>query len=376
MLWGSAISSYQAEGDNFNSDWWLFDRGKSSKASYFWYKWKEDIRLLKELGQNAFRFSIEWSRIFKTEKDIDYNSLDVYKRITEELLNYNIEPIITIWHFTNPIWFYKKGGWLINDNINYFFNYVELIDKHFDNVKYFIILNEPNVYSFKSYLEGTWPPNEKNLLKAFRVLNNLKNAYVMAYKILKRPERLISLSQNFIIFRPYRFYNPINIISSIIDNKFFNFYFIDRVKNYMDFVGINYYTRVFVKFLSNFVYNEISQKNCLGWEVYPKGLYKICKHVYKRYKKPIMITENGICTDNDFQRISFIKEHLHYLKKAKSEGVKILGYMYWSFLDNYEWAEGFGPRFGLVEVDYKTGERKVRNSAYFYKEVIYEEANS
>ncbi len=376
MLWGSAISSYQAEGDNFNSDWWLFDNGKSSKASYFWYKWREDIKLLKELGHNAFRFSIEWSRIFKTEKEIDYKSLDIYKEIVNELLNHNIEPIITIWHFTNPIWFYKKGGWLNKENINYFLDYVQLIGKHFDNVKYIIILNEPNVYAFKSYLEGTWPPQEKNLIKAFKVLNNLKSAYLQAYKILKNSKRLLSVSQNLIIFKPYKYYNPLNVISSLIDNKFFNFYFLDRIKQFMDFVGINYYTRVFVKLFSNFVYKENAEKNCLGWEVYPKGLYEVCRVVYKKYKKPIMITENGICTDNDFQRIKFIKEHIYYLKKAVKEGIKILGYVYWSFLDNYEWAEGFGPRFGLVEVDYQTGDRKVRKSAYFYKEIIYEEANT
>ncbi len=372
MLWGSSISSYQAEGDNYNADWWLFDNGKSGKASYFWYKWKEDVKLLKELGQNAFRFSIEWSRIFKTDKEIDYTSLDVYKRIVDELLNYNIEPILTIWHFTNPSWFYKKGGWLLKENKNYFLDYVELIGKNFENVNYFVVLNEPNVYAFKSYLEGSWPPQEKNLMKAFKVLNNLKNAYIDAYKLLKNPRRQISIAQNIIIFRPYRIYNPINVISAILNNKLFNFYFLDKVKKFLDFVGVNYYTRVFVKFFSNFVYKENAQKNCLGWEIYPKGLYEVCKVVYRRYKKPIIITENGICTNNDYQRISFIKEHVSYLKKAIAEGIKILGYMYWSFLDNYEWAEGFEPRFGIVEVDYKTGERKVRPSGYFYKEIIKE----
>jgi beta-glucosidase len=370
MLWGSAISSYQTEGDNFNSDWWEFDKGKSSKASYFWYKWKEDIKLLKELGQNAFRFSIEWSRIFKSENEIDFKSLDVYREIVDELFKNHIEPILTIWHFTNPIWFSKKGGWANKENINYFLDYVNLIKKNFQNVKYFIILNEPNVYSFKSYLEGTWPPQEKNLIKAFNVLRNLKKAYIEAYKILKNKNNLISFSQNLIIFKPYRIYNPLSLISTILNDKFFNFWFIDGVKNYLDFIGINYYTRVFVKFFSKFTYKENSQKNCLGWEVYPKGIYEISKRIYRKYKKPIMITENGICTDNDFERIEFIKEHIFYLKKAISEGIKILGYMYWSFLDNYEWAEGFEPRFGLVEVDYKTGERKVRKSAYFYKEVI------
>jgi len=370
MLWGSAISSYQAEGDNFNSDWWIFDNGRSGKASYFWEKWKEDIKLLKSLSQNAFRFSIEWSRIFKTEKEIDYKSLDTYKKIVDELLKNNIEPILTIWHFTNPIWFYKRGGWLIKENINYFLEYVSLINKHFENVKYFIILNEPNVYAFKSYLEGTWPPKEKSLIKAFKVLNNLKYAYIKAYEILKNNYRFLSFSQNLIIFKPYNIFNPLSLISTIIDNKFFNFWFIDKVKKYLDFIGVNYYTRAFIKFLSNFAYKENSEKNCLNWEVYPKGIYEIVKIIYKRYKKPIMITENGICTNNDFQRIKFIKEHIEYLKKAMNEGIEILGYIYWSFLDNYEWAEGFEPRFGLIEVDYKTGERKIRNSAYFYKEII------
>ncbi|MCS7244677.1 MAG: family 1 glycosylhydrolase [candidate division WOR-3 bacterium] len=373
MLWGSGISAYQAEGDNVNSDWWVYDKGKSAKASYFWYKWKDDIELLKQLGQNAFRFSFEWSRIYKSENEIDYSALDTYRKIVDKLLEYNIEPIVTLWHFSNPIWFYNKGGWLRKENIGYFLDFVELISKYFQDIRYFIILNEPNVYSFKSYVEGSWPPCEKSIKKALITLNNLSKAYIKAYQILKNSKRLLSVAQNLVIFRPYKLYNPINVISSFLNDKLYNFLFLDKVKKYLDFIGINYYTRVFVKFFSNFVYKKDRDKNCLGWEVYPKGIYIITKLVYRKYKKPIMITENGICTNNDFQRINFIKEHVEYIKKCIKEGIKIIGYIYWAFLDNYEWAEGFGPRFGLIEVDYETGNRKIRNSAYFYRELIYNE---
>ncbi len=245
--------------------------------------------------------------------------------------------------------------------------------KIFQYVNYFVVLNEPNVYAFKSYLEGTWPPQERSLRRAFKVINNLKNAYLDAYKILKNPKLQIGIAQNIIIFKAYRIYNPLSVISTIFNNKFFNFYFLDKVKKLLDFVGVNYYTRVFIKFFLNFEYKENAEKNCLGWEIYPRGLYEVCKMAYKRYKKPIIITENGICTNNDYQRINFIKEHISYLKKAIAEGIKILGYMYWSFLDNYEWAYGFEPRFGIVEVDYETGKRKVKPSGYFYKEIIEED---
>ncbi len=371
FLFGSAISSYQTEGNNRYADWWLFDRGRSGRASYFWEKWEEDIELLAKLGHNAFRFSIEWSRIQPQPGRIDYDALKTYERIINKLLGMNIEPILTLHHFTNPVWFYRKGGWLHEENLKYFYDYVNILLDNLPKITYYITINEPNVYAFKSYMEGAWIPQERSMFKALKVMNNMIQAHKQAYSMIKRsnPKAKVSLSQNVVVFEPKSILNPISILSTFIADRLFNLYVLDRCKNFLDFIGINYYTRARISSLGKYDY-EGEETNCLGWEVYPEGLYSLLVRLYGRYRKPIMITENGICTDNDYQRMKFIKEHLEAVRRAISRGVDVIGYMYWSLLDNYEWAEGFQPRFGIVEVDYETGERRVRKSAWFYKELI------
>lgn len=370
FLWGSATSAYQIEGDNRNCDWWEWDGGRSGRASRFWEKWEEDIELLKELGHNAFRYSIEWSRIFPKENEINFEALKKYRRITDRLKESGIEPVITLHHFTNPVWFSRKGGWLRRENIDYFLRFVETIAEHFQDVKFFITINEPNVYAFRGYMEGYWPPGEKSIFKALKVMNNMIHAHKRGYEILKsHGNPMVSIAQNIMVLEPAWKWSPIHWILSAFSDYMFNWYFPDRVRNHLDFLGINYYTRGFVRNLGDVVYRG-SEKNCMGWEVYPRGLGKAMERAYRRYKKPIMITENGICTDNDFQRIKFLKEHVSEVMRLREKGIPIIGYLYWSLLDNYEWAEGFEPRFGLVEVDYRTGERIIRKSALFYREII------
>ena len=370
FLWGSATSAYQIEGDNRNCDWWEWDGGKSGRASWFWEKWEEDIELLRELKHNAFRYSIEWSRIFAGENEINFKALKKYRRITDRLKESGIEPVITLHHFTNPIWFSRKGGWLRRENMDYFLRFVEVIAEHFQDVKFFITINEPNVYAFRGYMEGYWPPEEKSIFKALKVMNNMIYAHKRAYEILKsHGNPMVSIAQNIMVLEPAWKWSPIHWILSAFSDYMFNWYFPDRLRNHLDFLGINYYTRGFVRNLGDVVYRG-SEKNCMGWEVYPRGLGKAIERAYRRYRKPIMITENGICTDNDFQRIKFLKEHVSEVMRLREKGIPIMGYLYWSLLDNYEWAEGFEPRFGLVEVDYRTGERTIRKSALFYREII------
>ena len=370
FLWGSATSAYQIEGDNRNCDWWEWDGGRSGRASWFWEKWEEDIELLRELKHNAFRYSIEWSRIFAGENEINFKALKKYRRITDRLKESGIEPVITLHHFTNPIWFSRKGGWLRRENMDYFLRFVEVIAEHFQDVKFFITINEPNVYAFRGYMEGYWPPEEKSIFKALKVMNNMIYAHKRAYEILKsHGNPMVSIAQNIMVLEPAWKWSPIHWILSAFSDYMFNWYFPDRLRNHLDFLGINYYTRGFVRNLGDVVYRG-SEKNCMGWEVYPRGLGKAIERAYRRYRKPIMITENGICTDNDFQRIKFLKEHVSEMMRLREKGIPIIGYLYWSLLDNYEWAEGFEPRFGLVEVDYRTGERIIRKSALFYREII------
>ncbi len=370
FLWGSATSAYQIEGNNTGADWWEWDRGRSGRASFFWERWEEVVDLLHQLGHNAFRMSIEWSRIFPTAQESNRDAVEKYRRIIQSLLERNIEPIITLHHFTNPIWFSKIGGWLHRENIPHFIRFVESIIPILDGVKFIITINEPNVYAFRSYMEGYWPPQEKSMRKALRVLSSMKEAHVKAYQLLKsRTSASVSIAQNMMIFEPAWTYSPIHWIFTIMSDYMFNWYFPDRIGRYMDFLGINYYSRGFVRWPGSIEYRG-EERNCMGWEIYPQGLYRVIKRAHARYGKPIMITENGICTDNDFQRIKFLKEHVEQIMRAREEGIPVIGYLYWSLLDNYEWAEGFEPRFGLVEVDYEKQKYRIRRSAFFYSEII------
>ncbi len=370
FLWGSATSAYQIEGNNTNADWWEWDGGRSGRASFFWEKWEEVIELLHQLKHNAFRMSIEWSRIFPSPDEVDREALDKYRRIIESLMERGIEPVITLHHFTNPIWFSRMGGWLRRENITHFIRFVESVLPILKGVRFVITINEPNVYAFRSYMEGYWPPQEKSMRKAFRVLSNMKEAHIRAYQLLKSGTAAdVSIAQNMMVFEPAWKWSPIHWILTLITDYMFNWYFPDRIRDHMDFLGINYYSRGFVRWLGSIQYRG-DEKNCMGWEVHPQGLYRVIKRAYRRYRKPIMITENGICTDNDFQRIKFLKEHVEQVMKAREEGIPVIGYLYWSLLDNYEWAEGFEPRFGLLEVDYDKEKYRIRKSALFYSEII------
>ena len=242
------------------------------------------------------------------------------------------------------------------------------------------------VYLYHSYLLGVWPPQEKSLPKTQAVKNNLLRAHINSYRLIKDiykkndlGDPLISIAQNMQAFVPCV---PTlrNNIAAYLRAKSFNLEFIERSirARALDFIGVNYYSRSLVELrgwgIKNFAmdiceekHNNL-QKNSLGWDIYPEGLYNILVGL-KKYSLPIFILENGICTEDDSLRWSFIQDHLNKLIQAIDSGVKILGYIYWSLIDNYEWDKGFAPRFGLIEIDYNTYQRRIRDSARRFAQV-------
>ncbi|MEA2113047.1 MAG: family 1 glycosylhydrolase, partial [Patescibacteria group bacterium] len=222
-------------------------------------------------------------------------------------------------------------------------------------------LNEPNIYSGCSFLLGIHPPQKKNIFKYFRVLNNLAKAHKLAYRSLHLIDLdcQVGISKNNIYFE--------GGLLAKFAHYFWNKYFLDKIKDEQDFIGLNYYYHNHVK---GFRFNQNKNKEVsdMGWEIYPKGIYYVLKDLAK-YKKPIYITENGLADAKDKKRAKFIKEHLFWVYKAIQERVDVKGYLHWSLLDNFEWDKGFWPRFGLVEMDYRTMERKVRPSAKIYAEI-------
>ena len=393
FIFGTATAAHQIEGDNVNSDWWHYESigklpFKSGKACNYWNLYRQDIELMRSLGYNAYRSSIEWARIFPKEGKINENSLQKYQEIINLLNEKGIIPLVTLHHFTLPFWFLEKGGFTKEDNLKYWEEYVKALKDILD-VKLIATFNEPMVYVANGYIFGKWPPFEKAPKVASRVAANILKAHSIAYEILHK-EHKVGMVKNIPIFLAASQRNEDLKAARKVDNMF-NFNFLNAIWNGTyegimgryevpesdaDFIGVNYYTAYQVrhsynplKFFLDVRPAKMGEKRTdMGWSVYPEGIYKAVEKVY-RYKKPIYITENGIATKDDEWRISFIVQHLQELHRAIKEGHNVKGYFYWSFMDNFEWDKGFAPRFGLVEIDYKNFQRKPRKSAYVYGEI-------
>ena len=376
FLWGSATSSYQVEGGIKNSDWTKFK--DAGIACDHYNRYEEDFDLLKRLDQNAHRFSIEWSRIEPEEGKFDEKEIEHYRKVLLALKEREIIPFVTLYHYTVPLWFKEKGSWLNPRSPEYFERYTKKIMESLgEYADFWMTINEPLVYSTNSYLDREWPPQEKSLLKTIKVIKRLIKAHKRAYNVIHqiKKEAKVSIAKSNIFFEPYD-----NKLSSRLlvrgANYFWNKYFLNSVRRESDFIGLNYYFHHKLKFSwshpKNWIgHNENKKITDIGWEVYPEGIYWILKDL-ARFKKPIYIVENGLADAEDKLRQDFIKEHLCQIHKAIEEGMDIRGYLHWSLIDNFEWAKGFSPRFGLVEIDYNTLERKPRPSAFYYAQICKE----
>ena len=404
FFWGASTATHQVEGGNVNqwSVWELAhakelaqtahqrlswmpawetvkdqaenpDNYVSGRGVDHYRRYKEDFDLLQDLNMNAFRFGIEWSRIEPEEGKINQEALNHYKQYIRELRKRRIEPFLNIWHWTFPVWFSDKGGFSKRANLVYFDRFVQLIaDEFVDDLTYVLTINEPNVYSTFSYLSGEWPPQEKNLLSFISVYFNLAKAHRRAYKILKtrKPTLMIGVATNLANIQAKRPHNFFDQVSTKWMRYFWNWWFLRRIRNEQDFVGFNYYfTDYYTGLLGKF--NPKVPLNDLGWYMEPEGLYPILQRTWVRYKKPIFITENGLADASDEYRRWWLEQSLVAMERALSEGVDVRGYFHWSLVDNFEWAFGWWPKFGLVEVDRDHNmKRKLRPSAKWFGETI------
>ncbi len=366
FYWGAATSAYQVEGGINNCDWAkVFPAGL---ACDHYNRYEEDFDIAKSLGHNAHRFSIEWSRIEPEERKFNEKEIEHYRNVIKALRARGIEPFVTLWHWTLPYWVAEKGGWEKRKTIKYFLRYAEKIVKELgDDVKFWITLNEPEIFSGNSYLKGIWPPQKKNLISYLFVMRNLIKAHQKSYKIIKKinPAAQAGIAKNNIYFEAYKNRIANRFLKKFID-WWWNFYFLNKIKNQQDFIGLNHYFHNRINY--GFNKNENKMVSDMGWELYPEAIYYVLKDL-KKYNKPIYITENGLADAADKNREWFIKESLKNIHQATQEGVDVRGYLYWSLLDNFEWDKGFWPRFGLVEINYQTMERKIRSSAYEYAKI-------
>jgi beta-glucosidase len=380
FLWGASYSSHQVEGNNNNNDWWRWEqkgrtKDKSGKACDSWNLYKEDHRLAQYLGCGGFRLSLEWSRVEPEKGEFSYEAIEHYRTVLQDIRSKGMKTVVTLWHWPLPLWFADKHGWDKKESVECFSDYCrKVIDELGEEIDFFVTINEPTVPLFSGYLIGKFPPGKRNYFAFRKARENMIEAHKKCYEIVKekKPEIKIGITQLYNYFEPYSDFFLWKWLAKKID-KFYNRYFLNKIKDYQDFVGIDYYFHNKIKLsLKKPFYsrNENKKTTDLGWEIFPRGIYEVVKDVYKKYKKPVYILENGLADREDKHRKGFIRDHLAWLHKAIEEGVDVRGYFHWSLIDNFEWLEGFEPRFGLCEMDYQTMERKPRKSYYYYQEVI------
>ena len=378
FLWGAAVSSYQVEGGVENCDW--SKNFPAGRACDYYNQYEKYFDLAKELNQNVHRFSLEWSRIEPEEGKFDRKEVEHYRKILLALKERNIKSMVTLWHFTSPIWFAEKGGWQNKKSVEYFENYARFIVGELDDlVDFWITLNEPMIHLSLGHLSGKFPPQKKNVFLAPIIFKNFINAHKKAYQAIHNinENAKVGLAQNYSFVEPYNEKSCLNRVAANIFNFMRNRLFSVFIEDKQDFLGVNYYFHDRVKIISKFPFIKIENENKkvsnLGWEIFPKGLCYVLKNLQK-YNLPIYITENGLADAEDKNRAEFIREHLKYVHRAINDGVNVKGYLHWSLLDNFEWADGFEPRFGLIEMDYEKMKTKIRKSAREYARICKENA--
>jgi beta-glucosidase len=348
----------------------------------------DDFDLARALGHNAHRFSIEWSRIEPQQGAWDEAALDHYVQVVRALRAREIEPLVTLHHFTCPAWFQERGGWERDDSVGLFERFAKhVLERLAPDVRFWITINEPTVYVKRAYVAGSWPPHRRTALwRGCKVLRNLLRAHRAAYRIahLNRHDAWVGFAHSAPYIAPHDPARMLDRFAAATRRFVLNHLCLKLMARWgrlpLDFIGLNYYARELVRWeprgLAWLVGNEPAttldgaarRYNSLGWEMFPIGLTAVLRE-FSRYGLPLMITENGIATEDEAQRTEYLETHLQALAVAIDIGVDVRGYCYWSLLDNFEWAEGFSARFGLVGVDFATQRRTARPAAHAFKQV-------
>lgn len=388
FLLGAASAAHQVEGNNSHNDWWEYEQmgrlPKSGIAADHYNRYAEDFVKAKSLGLNSMRISVEWSRIEPQEGKWAIAEIEHYKKVLRKLKELGMTRMVTLHHFTLPQWLANQGGFETKHGIQAFARFAWFVASNLGSeVDLWVTLNEPEGFAAACYNRGVFPPFKKNNMLMIRVLENLILAHKSAYKAIKTviPSAKIGIAKNCAFYEPYRKDNILDRLAVWASNRFGNHYFLEKISKQTDFIGLNYYFYRKIKFdlaglreMNMFrVKGQLSllpdmSRSDMGWPIYPEGIYYLLRQ-YRRYHKPIYITENGVANARDDIRRDFIKSHLHWMAKAIEFGVDVKGYFYWSLTDTYEWEDGYHPKFGLIEVDFSTQQRRVRESTKVFKEI-------
>lgn len=432
FVWGAAAAAYQIEGawneDSKGESIWdrfchtpgkIDNRDTGDVACDHYHLWRDDIRLMKDIGLKAYRFSISWPRLIPEGRgEINQKGIDFYNRLVDELLDKEIEPYVTLYHWDLPQALQDQGGWPARSIAEAFVEYADLVSRKLgDRVKHWLTLNEPYVSAWVGYFEGRHAPGHKSVDEMLAAAHHLLLAHGWAVPVIRAnvldsqvgivlnlsgavpasnsyADRAAAWRQDGILNRWYldplagRGYPPDIVEHNGRPMDFIQENDMESIAITNDFFGVNYYTRMVVR--SQEIPEDENEPRTvslnpnpteMGWEVYPEGLYEILARVHFDYNFPkIFITENGAAYPDvineqgqvdDPQRIAYLRDHLLSVSKAIAAGVPVKGYFAWSLMDNFEWSYGYSKRFGLIYIDYETQERIPKSSARWYRSVIH-----
>ena len=377
FVWGTATAAHQIEGGNWNNDWWAWEHAPGSPcaepsgdACDSWHRWDRDVALVADLGLGSYRFSVEWSRIEPEPGEWSHAAVAHYRRLCEALLARGIEPTVTFHHFTTPRWVAARGGWEEPATAELFAAFCgRLAGELGDVVRRACTINEPNIVATVGWLLGLFPPGKINAALRARVNEVFVDAHRRAVDAIRSaaPGLPVGLTLSMTEYQAVDGgEEQVERMRAEIEDVFLDATAGD------DFLGVQTYSRMRLGPGGVLGPEEGVPVLPMGYEYWPRSLEACLRRAWDRTggQVPLVVTENGIGTDDDAQRIAYVHEALTGVLRALADGIDVRGYTYWSLLDNFEWAYGYGPRFGLVSVDRMTFERTPKPSAAWYAEVV------
>lgn len=405
FLWGAATSAHQVEGGNTLNDWWRFEhvagaiRGGagSGDACRHYERFDADFALAAADGHNAHRLSFEWSRLEPRPGRFDADAVAHYHAVLASLRRHGLTPVVTLHHFTNPLWIADAGGWESAATVEAFERFAHFCAREYGGeVDWWCTVNEPEVFAFRGWSEGIWPPAVRDNSRALVVIANQLEAHGRAYRAIHAEDHAdadgdgraarVGFAKHFVQLEPLRPWHPLDRLQAFFENRVFNEAVlrapVDGVVNLsipgatavrrvvpvlkgaLDWIGLNYYTRWRVRSLSPVphVAGPGAPLNDLGWEVWPEGFTRAIHAAARFAEAPVLVTENGFADERDAFRPRAIVEFVEAMHRAIAGGTRVLGYLHWSLLDNFEWADGFHGRFGLHGVDFADPARPRRRT--------------
>ncbi|MGZ4677913.1 MAG: glycoside hydrolase family 1 protein [Acidimicrobiia bacterium] len=369
FVWGTATAAHQVEGGTWNNDWWAFEHTPGSGTAepagdacdHFW-RYPSDIRMLADLGFGAYRFSLEWSRIEPDEGEFSNAALDHYRRMCATTRELGLLPVVTFHHFTTPRWAVTDGGWTDPAIVERFARFCDRATAHLgDEIGMACTINEPNIVSLMGHMVGAFPPGHHDLGEYSAANEHLKAAHRRAYDAIKAGPGDFPVGScvamgdwwsppgsEAVLERTRHMHETQHLEAAAGD----------------DFIGVQAYsrTRLTAEGLPDGPEDGVEALD-MGYEYWPAALEVAIRHAAAVTGSPVYVTENGIGTTDDAQRIRYVTDALGGLRRCLADGIDVRGYFYWSLLDNFEWALGYRPRFGLVDVDRATQQRTVKPSA-------------